>query len=318
MLGIRIDLLLLEVNMKKASGACMSAILFLAGLLPATDDAAIARIRKAYAETSAGIARAQQGGEGGLYANELVVNSRRGSWRGSGNYAKKAVFWYADPPEFAVAEGKEGESVLAKVEVTETAAAATSYAEFLFLDGEPVFVFRRGGVDGPGEERIYLQGGRVVQRLGGAPGPAAAFDPSPMLREAAFWQGLFLSSFGSPAPGAKNEHAIDAWLKGCMEKDASTQGTNACLGQALARWDNEMNRAYQELGGRLDEGRRNSLREAQRAWVAFREKESAWLGNFYGGLEGSMYGSMLAADRVEVPRKRALELASLLDVLEQE
>ncbi len=69
---------------------------------------------------------------------------------------------------------------------------------------------------------------------------------------------------------------------------------------------------------RLAEGLRPSLREAQRAWVAFRDGELAWLAAFYGGLDGSMYRSMLAADRVELVRKRVLELTSFLDVLEQE
>lgn len=304
--------------MTKAMNAYMSSILFLACLPLAADDAAVTGIRKAYAETAAAIARAQKGGEGGLYANELVVNSRNGSWRGSGNYSKKAVFWYADPPEFAAAEGKKGESALAKVEVTERAAAITSYVEFLYVDGEPVFFFRRGGDGGPAEERGYFQDSRMVQHLGGTQGMQAAFDPSPLLREAAYWQEMFLLTFGGSAPASANEHPIDSWLKGCMEKDPSTQGTNACLAQALVRWDNEMNRAYQELAGRLDAGRKNSLREAQQDWVVFRDKELAWLGAFYGRLEGSMYGSMLAADRVEVTRKRTLELDSLLDVLDQE
>ncbi len=304
--------------MTKAMSACMSVILFLACLPLAADDAAVAGIRKAYADTAVAIAQAQKGIEGGLYANELVVNSRNGAWRGSGNYSKKAVFWYADPPEFAAAEGKKGESALAKVEVTETAAAMTRYAEFFYVDGEPVFFFRRGGDGGNAEERVYFQNGRVIQRLGGAQVMPAAFNPLPLLREADYWQELFLSSFGGPLPGAKKEHAIDSWLKGCMEKDASTLGTNACLTQALARWDKEMNRVYQELNGRLDAEGRNTLRDAQRAWVAFRDRELAWLGDFYGRLEGSMYGSMLVADRVEVTRRRALELDSLLDVLEQE
>ena len=304
--------------MTKAINACTSAILFLTCLPLAADDAAVAGIRKAYADTAAAISRALKGEENGLYANELVVNSHNGSWRGSGNYSKKAVFWYADLPEFATAEGKKGESVLAKVEVTETAAAITRYSEFLFAEGELVFVFRRGGSDGPGEERLYLKDGKVLLRLAGAKEMQGPFEPAPVLRAAAHWQELFLMTFDGAAPAPGKEHPTDSWLKGCMETDPSTQGTNACLGQALVRWDSEMNRAYQELNGRLDAERRSTLREAQRAWVVFRDRELAWLGDFYGRLEGSMYGSMLAADRVEVTRKRALELDSLLGVLEQE
>ena len=304
--------------MTKAMNVGMSAILLLAFLPLAADDAAVVGIRKAYADTAAAISRTLKGERNGLYANELVVNSRNGAWRGSGNYSQKAVFWYADPPEFAAAEGKKGESALAKVEVTETAAAMTRYAEFFYMDGEPVFCFRRGGDGGNAEERVYFQNGRVIQRLGSARETPADVDPSPLLREAAHWQGLFLMTFDGAAPASGKEHPIDSWLKGCMEKDPSTQGTNACLGQALVRWDSEMNRVYQELNGRLDAEGCNTLREAQRAWMAFRDRELAWLGEFYGRLQGSMYGSMLVADRVEVTRKRALELDSLLDVLEQE
>lgn len=305
--------------MTKAINACASAILFLACLPLAADDAAVAGIRKAYADTAAAISRTLKGEENGLYANELVVNSRNGSWRGSGNYSQKAVFWYADLPEFATAEGKKGDSVLAKVEVTETAAAATIYSEFLFMEGEPVFFFRREGAAGKlDEERLYLKDGKVLLRLAGAKEMQRTFDPAPVLRAAAHWQGLFLMTLNEAAPAPGKEHPVDSWLKGCMEKDPSTQGTNACLGQALVRWDSEMNRVYQELNGRLDAERRSNLREAQRAWIAFRDRELAWLGGFYGRLEGSMYGSMLAADRVEVTRKRVLELGSLLDVLDQE
>ena len=54
------------------------------------------------------------------------------------------------------------------------------------------------------------------------------------------------------------------------------------------------------------------LREAQRAWIAFRDRELAWLAKFYGGLAGTMYANMLAADRVDLVKRRVLELASYL------
>ncbi len=302
----------------KIAAAGLLVLLMVPAFARSADERSLLRIKTLYGETAAAISRALKGEEDGLYANELVVNSRNGSWRGSGNYSKKAVFWYADPPEFAAAEGKKGESALAKVEVTETAAAINRYAEFLYGNGELLFVFRRGGDGGTAEERVYLQDGRVIQCLNGSQGAPVDVDPSPLLREAAYWQEMFLLTFGGPAPASKKAHPIDSWLTGCMEKEPSTQGANACLGQALVRWDSEMNRVYRELNGRLEAEKRNTLREAQRAWVAFRDMELAWLGEFYGRLQGSMYGSMLAADRLEVTRKRALELDSLLDVLEQE
>lgn len=281
------------------------------------DEHALRAIKALYGETAAAIALAQKGEGGGLYSNELVINSRGGSWRAVGLYSQKAVFWYSDQPEFVAAEGRKERAALAKVEVRETAAAVSTYTEFLYMDGEPVFVFRKESGGGePGEERVYLKGDRVLLRSIGAKETQAAFDPSSLLRAAAHWQKLFLLSFGEAAPAP--EHPIDAWLAACMKKDPSTQGANACLGQAFDKWDAEMNRAYRELAGRLAEGERGALREAQRAWVAFRDSELAWLGKFYGGLDGTMYGSMRAADRVELVRRRAMELSSLLDVLAQE
>jgi uncharacterized protein YecT (DUF1311 family) len=114
------------------------------------------------------------------------------------------------------------------------------------------------------------------------------------------------------------KHPIDVWLTSCMEKDPSTKGLNACLEQAYGKWDLELNRVYQELSGRLSVETRAVLREGQRAWISFRNRELAWLAKFYGGLAGTMYTSMLAADRVDLVKRRVLELASYLDVLKQQ
>ncbi len=297
----------------------MAFIIFLAANLPAVD-AAIAEIRKAYAETAAAIALAQKGENGGLYCNEMITNSRGGSWRAVGNYSKKVVFWYSDPPAFFAAAGKEAKAALAKVEVMETAAAVSTSHEFLYMNGKPAFYFRSEspGGDSAGEERIYFKDGKALLRLLGKEESREAGDTTALLSRAAYWQRLFLQSFNDDVAAPAAAHPVDARLAACMEKDPSTQGMNRCLGQAYEKWDEELNRVYRELGGRLDQGLRPALREAQRAWIAFREGELAWLAKFYGGLDGSMYRNMLAADRVELVRRRVLELNSFLDVLEQE
>ena len=311
--------------MSKVQVVLMALMIFPAAIL-AVDDAPIAGIRQAYAETAAAITLGQKGETGGLFCNKLVVNNFNGSWRAVGNYSQTIMFWYSDQPQFAAATGKKPETVLAKVEVRETAAAASIYQEFFFVDGDLVFFFRKEKTgDGPaGEERIYFRGDKPLLRPGKGetdpePGAAAA-----IVRAADHWQKLFLLHFGAVAPAPVNSagvtaaYPVDAWLAACMEKDPSSQGMNRCLGQAYEKWDAELNRAYRELSARLAEGLRPSLREAQRAWVDFRDRELAWLATFYGALDGSMYRGMLAADRVELVRKRVLELLSLLDVLEQE
>jgi hypothetical protein len=162
------------------------------------DEPAIREIKALYGETASAIALAQKGEWGGLYCNELTVNSRSGSWRAVGNYSKKVVFWYSDQPEFAVAEGNRSESVLAKVEVRETAAVRSFYREFLFANGKLVFFFRSEKSDdgAASEERIYCKDGKPLLRLLGKEKAPGGIEPAAIFQEAAHWQKLFLLSFG--------------------------------------------------------------------------------------------------------------------------
>lgn len=125
-----------------------------------------------------------------------------------------------------------------------------------------------------------------------------------------------LRSQDAPAPPPR--HPVDARLDACLAKDPSTQGMLACLDAAYAEWDAELNRAYRELLSRLTAGEAESLREAQRAWLAHRDATFKLFDAVYGRKEGTMFLTMRAADRVDVVRKRALELLSVLDLLEIE
>ena len=153
----------------------MICFLFGAAAVRAEDEA-IGEIKKLYAENAAAIARARKGEAGGLYCNELTVNSLDGSWRAVGNYLKKAVFWYSDQPEFAVASGMGAATVLAKVEVSELAAVRSLYSEFLFEGGALVFFFRsEKNSDGTAsEERVYFKDGKpLLHMIGQARGHAS-------------------------------------------------------------------------------------------------------------------------------------------------
>jgi hypothetical protein len=79
----------------------------------------------------------------------------------------------------------------------------------------------------------------------------------------AIWLTGIILAVGLPllSAGSAAKHPIDAWLTSCMEKDPSTQGMNACLGQAYEKWDLELNRVYRELSGKLDPEAQAVLRE---------------------------------------------------------
>lgn len=110
-------------------------------------------------------------------------------------------------------------------------------------------------------------------------------------------------------------HAIDMALSECMARDSSTAGSVACLDTAYKAWDAELNRVYQELGNRAGAERKESLKKAQLAWIKYRDTEFEWIITLYAKETGTMYTVMAASDRVEVVRRRALELSAYLGVL---
>jgi uncharacterized protein YecT (DUF1311 family) len=112
------------------------------------------------------------------------------------------------------------------------------------------------------------------------------------------------------------KHPIDAWLEECTAKDESTAGQLACLATAYEKWDAELNNVFKELMNKLPEDARPALKSAQISWLNHRDEEFKLLDALYNSMDGTMYGLMRAADRVDFIRKRALELSSYLDVLD--
>ncbi|HEY9071113.1 MAG TPA: lysozyme inhibitor LprI family protein [Candidatus Ozemobacteraceae bacterium] len=112
------------------------------------------------------------------------------------------------------------------------------------------------------------------------------------------------------------EHPIDRQVTALLERDESTAGQNHAFDKGERLWDAELNRCYRDLTARLDEAGRKRLRDAQRAWLAFRDAEFARLLDVFGRKEGTMFGPMLAAARMKLVRERAQELADALRTLD--
>ena len=75
-----------------------------------------------------------------------------------------------------------------------------------------------------------------------------------------------------------NEDPIDAALDQCLSGDAANTdaGMLSCTETAYAAWDKRLNTAYQALMKQLDPASQNLLRDAQRSWVAYRDKDTAF------------------------------------------
>lgn len=112
------------------------------------------------------------------------------------------------------------------------------------------------------------------------------------------------------------EHTIGVDFDACVEKDPSTAGMMECSGAAESAWDRELNAAYRELVGALKGDALEALKQAQRAWVAQRDREFALQGAIRGELDGTMWGPIIAGQRVALVKARALQLRAYKEFLD--
>lgn len=126
---------------------------------------------------------------------------------------------------------------------------------------------------------------------------------------------LSLSLVGYAQQPAK--HAIDKTLETCLDRNPSTAGMVECIDKAYAGWDRELNRCYTDLMKKLGPEAGQKLKESQIQWLKFRDLEFGVLDSIYSRLDGTMYIPMRADSRMEIVKKRALELKSHLELLKE-
>jgi uncharacterized protein YecT (DUF1311 family) len=113
----------------------------------------------------------------------------------------------------------------------------------------------------------------------------------------------------------KEDNPIDKALERCLDKNGSTAGSVDCIDKAYQAWDKELNRAYNELMGTLSAEAKQSLKAAQTEWIKYRDLEFKLTDSVYSSMQGTMYIPMHADHRMEIVKKRALELKGYLDLL---
>ncbi|MDA7881308.1 DUF1311 domain-containing protein [Akkermansiaceae bacterium] len=115
---------------------------------------------------------------------------------------------------------------------------------------------------------------------------------------------------------AQDQHPIDVQFDKDVEKNNSTHGLVAAYNKALESWDKELNKQYQKLMAGLDADAKASLKESQRAWIAYRDKETKNLGEFYSKVSGTMFQTIYAAAVTNLTKNRALSLSYMADFVD--
>lgn len=77
------------------------------------------------------------------------------------------------------------------------------------------------------------------------------------------------------AAGEDRGKCVGSIADACLEKseDPSTHGMANCSRREQEVWDERLNAAYKKLLADVERKQRNSVRDMQRSWIAFRDKK---------------------------------------------
>lgn len=130
---------------------------------------------------------------------------------------------------------------------------------------------------------------------------------------------IFLCSFVSIGFAQETEykHPIDVAFEDCLnnENNYSTTGTVNCTQDAYDAWDKELNSVYKKLMKELPTNEKAALKKAQVEWIKFRDLEFKNIDSIYDLFSGTMYIPMRLNEKMELVRRRAMQLDGYLLLL---
>jgi uncharacterized protein YecT (DUF1311 family) len=115
----------------------------------------------------------------------------------------------------------------------------------------------------------------------------------------------------------ETKHPIDKALDACIDKNGSTAGMVECTDKASAAWDKELNKNYGELMRALKPAQKETLKAAELEWIKHRDLDFKLIDSLYDTMQGTMYIPMRIDARMELIKKRALQLKGFLDLVQE-
>ncbi len=116
---------------------------------------------------------------------------------------------------------------------------------------------------------------------------------------------------------SSNEHKIDSVIKSCLdsEQNYSTASMAHCIIEATKQWDKQLNENYKELLALLSQEQKIRLKESQRKWLEFIDKELELSKQLYASLEGTMWIPVMYETRMKLTKQRTIALRAYIDNL---
>ena len=128
--------------------------------------------------------------------------------------------------------------------------------------------------------------------------------------------GLLISSLQVVGQSA-DDGKIDIEYKQCLDDSTTTDGMRRCAAVAMQKWDSELNKYYKLLMENISTERQAMLREAQREWIQYRDKEFAFINGYYfEEKQGTMWYPVADGEKMKMVKRRALELKDFYETLE--
>jgi uncharacterized protein YecT (DUF1311 family) len=156
----------------------------------------------------------------------------------------------------------------------------------------------------------------IMLALLGFCGGAYANPAIEQLKEGAGTEAAELKMPAAPEASAREaaaQDAIDAAQEACADSGVSTADYMQCLSASYEKWDARLNEVYKELLGQLAPEGKASRRQAQRAWLVYRDANAGFLNEYYKEM-GSLGRLSQSAAAVSLVRSRALTLQNRLSL----
>lgn len=124
-----------------------------------------------------------------------------------------------------------------------------------------------------------------------------------------------MTAFGGVMTDYKVEVAqIERTYENNVEKGSSTLGMSRAKKEMYDSYDLLLNKYYKELMAILTPEQKKSLKESQREWIKYRDKELEFLKELYSNKEGTIWGLFYSDNKLRILKDRVDELVQYLSL----